>query len=65
MNEPGIKEVLGTVKKIAKGYPDAFYLALQTYVDRFVFYQAIFLRWASNIGHTGLANHTRELQADV
>jgi hypothetical protein len=36
MNEPGIKEVLGTVKKIAKGQPEAFYRALQNYVDRFV-----------------------------
>jgi hypothetical protein len=36
MNEPGIKEVLGTVKKVAEGSPEAFYRALQHYVDRSV-----------------------------
>jgi hypothetical protein len=39
MNERGIKEVLGTVRKIAKGQPEAFYRALQNYVDRFVLWK--------------------------
>jgi hypothetical protein len=44
MNEPGIKEVLGTVKKVAEGSPEAFYRALQHYVDRSVIGQFLYSR---------------------
>jgi len=36
MREPGVRELLGSVKKVAKSSPEAFYRALQHYVDRFV-----------------------------
>jgi len=36
MDEPGIKDVLGTTRKIAKGQAETFYRALQYYVDRSV-----------------------------
>ena len=44
MNEPSVKAVLGTVKKIAKSSPEAFYRALQHYMDRYVVEQFPFDR---------------------